>query len=100
VYKLAVNVFSCNIVLEHTHNHPVNSLEALSFKIIPDHVKKEIVSLFSTGLTPSQPYKEFTWKIMDESLGLTMNVKMIYLFTFKEQIDRSVLEEEISIRST
>ena len=33
-------VFFCLISLEHTHNHPVNSLEALSFRMIPDDVKK------------------------------------------------------------
>ena len=53
VRKAAINGFSCYIVLVHRHNHPVNSLEALSFIMPSDEVRKEINSLFSTGLTPS-----------------------------------------------
>ena len=60
VGKAAINGFSCYIVLEHRDNHPVNSLEALSLKMLSDdEVRKEINSLFSTGLTPSQAYNEF-----------------------------------------
>ena len=40
VLKVATNGFTCNIVLEHRHNDPINSLEALSFKMLSEEVKK------------------------------------------------------------
>lgn len=57
--ELPTSGFSSKIYLEHTHNHPLNSLEALSFKSISDEVKSKINELFSTGLTPSHAYREF-----------------------------------------
>ena len=32
VSKILFNGFCCEVTLEHTRNHPINSLEALSFK--------------------------------------------------------------------
>ena len=41
VLKVATNGFTWNIVLEHKHNHPINSLEALSFEMLSEEVRKE-----------------------------------------------------------
>ena len=54
VLKIATNGFTCNIVLEHRHNHHINSLEVLSFKMLSDEARKEVNSLFLNNLTPSQ----------------------------------------------
>ena len=53
-----MNTFSCNVFIEHCHNHGVNSLEALSFKLIFTEIKMEIELQFSSGLTRSQVYNE------------------------------------------
>ena len=39
--------------------HPINSLEAFSFKMMSDEVKRKINSLFGNGFTPSQAYNRF-----------------------------------------
>ena len=54
-----VNTFCCHAFIEHCHNHAVNSLEALSLKMLPPEIKMEIEALFSSGLAPSQAYNEF-----------------------------------------
>ena len=41
VLNVATNSFTCNIVLKYRHNHPINSLEALSFKMLSEKVRKE-----------------------------------------------------------
>ena len=46
VLKVETNGFTCNIVHEQRHNHPINSLEALSFKMLSEEVRKEMNSLF------------------------------------------------------
>ena len=46
VLKVATNGFTRNTVLDHRHNHPINSLEALSFKALSEKVRKEVNSLF------------------------------------------------------
>ena len=46
-------------MLEHRHNHAINSLDALSFKMLSDEVRKEVNSLFLNNLTPSQVHNEF-----------------------------------------
>ena len=58
--------FCCNRNLEHTHNHPINSLEDLSVKMLTEEVKNEVLSLSATGLTPSQAHKEFLRRLMDD----------------------------------
>lgn len=35
---------TCNIELEHRHNHPISSLETFSFKMRSDEVKREVNS--------------------------------------------------------
>ena len=59
VLKVATNGFTCNIELEHRHNHPINYLEASSFKMLSEEVRKEVKSLFLNNLTPSQACNEF-----------------------------------------
>ena len=59
VLKVATNGFTCNIVLKRRQNHPINSLEALSFKILSEEVRKKVNSLLMNNLTPSQGYNEF-----------------------------------------
>ena len=46
-------------MLERRHNHAINSLEAMSFKILSDEVRKEVNSLFLNNLTRSQANNEF-----------------------------------------
>ena len=57
----------CNVFIEHCHSHAVNSLEALSFKMLSTEIKMEIKALFSSGLTPSQAYKEFLRNVQSNS---------------------------------
>ena len=45
--------------IEWNHNHPTNSLHALSFKEIPDEVVNKINDMFSNGLLPGAAHKEF-----------------------------------------
>ena len=66
VLKVPLNGFSCNVNLKHTHNHPINSFEALSFKMLTEEAKNEFLSSSATGLTPSQAYKEFLRRLMDD----------------------------------
>ena len=54
-----MNLFFCNVLIEHCYNHAVNSREALSFKMLSTEIKIEAEALFSSGLTPSQAYNEF-----------------------------------------
>ena len=51
--------FKCIILLEHTHNHSIKSLHALSFKCVSIETTSTINSLFASGMTPSQAYTEF-----------------------------------------
>ena len=51
--------FRCTINIEHKHNHPVNSLHALSFKSISEETQNDIKMLFQSGMTASQAYAEF-----------------------------------------
>ena len=45
--------------IEWNHNHPTNSLHALSFKDIPPAVIETIKDIFSTGLLSRAIHKEF-----------------------------------------
>ena len=56
-----------NVFIEHCHNHAVNSLEALSFKMLSTEIKMEIEALFSSGLIPSQAYNEFLINLQSNS---------------------------------
>ena len=40
-----MNTFSCNVFMEHCHNHAVSALEALSFKMLSTEIKIEIEAL-------------------------------------------------------
>ena len=51
-----------NVFIERCHNHAVNSLEALNFKMLSTEIKMEIEGLFSSGLETSQAYNEFLSK--------------------------------------
>ena len=57
--KHNVNTFSFTVFIEHCHNHAVNSLEALSFKMLSTEIKMETEALFSSNLIPLQAYNEF-----------------------------------------
>ena len=65
VFKVPLNKFYCNTNLEHTHNHPIKSRKDLSFKMLTEEVKNEVLSLFAIGLTP-QAHKIFLQKLMDD----------------------------------
>ena len=47
---------SCNILLEYKHNHPVNSLEAVSFRSLDQQVKETICTMFESGMSASQAF--------------------------------------------
>ena len=60
-----VNTFSCNEFIEHCHNHAVNSLEDLGFKMLSTEIEMEIEALFSSDLT--QAYNEFLRNLQSNS---------------------------------
>jgi len=59
VYKASSENETCNIILEHEHNHPVESLHALTFKSISMDTLNSVNSLFESGMTASQAYLEY-----------------------------------------
>ena len=59
--------FPCSVHIENCHNHNINSLEALSFRMLTDDIKTEINGHFSSGLTPSQAYSEFVRNLRHKS---------------------------------
>ena len=59
VFKVPLNGFCCNINLEHTHNHPIKSHEVLSFTMLTEEVRNEVLSLFATGLSLLKHIKSF-----------------------------------------
>ena len=60
--KTSTDFRKVNVFIERCHNHAVNSLQALSFKMLSTEIKMEIEALFSSGLTTSQAYNEFLSK--------------------------------------
>ena len=62
-----VNTLSCDVFIEHYHNHAVNSLETLSFKMLSTEIKIEIDALFSSGSTHLQAYNEFLRNLQSNS---------------------------------
>ena len=50
--------FPCLIDLEWNHNHPVQALQALSFKDISLDIRDRIKGMFENGYTPGLAYKE------------------------------------------
>ena len=71
ILKVATNGFTCNILLEHRHNHPINSLEALSFKMLSEEVRKEVNSVFLNNLTPSQAHNKFLLNLKKKIARMT-----------------------------
>lgn len=61
-----VSDFNCILDLEWTHNHPTQSLQALSFKDVAKSTQDEIYKLFEKGFTPGLAYREF-WRLAKES---------------------------------
>ena len=62
-----MNTFSCNVFIEHSHNHAVNSFEPLSFKVLPTGFQIEIEVLFSSDLTHLQAYNKFLRNLQSNS---------------------------------
>ena len=62
-----MNTLSCNIFIEHCHNHAVKSLEASNIQMVSADIKVEIKALISFGLTPSQVYNEFLRNLQNNS---------------------------------
>ena len=52
--------------IEWNHNHPTNSLHALSFKDIPPAVIETIKDMFSTGLLSGAAHKEFMRELISQ----------------------------------
>ena len=65
-YKRCEDEYNCILELEWTHNHPVNSLQSLSFKDIKPSILSEIYQLYEKGFTPGLAYREF-WRKTKES---------------------------------
>ena len=95
-FKRAETVpYNCVLELEWTHNHPVNSLQSLSFKDIPDHVKKQIFSYFEKGYTPGLAYREFLSKLRLECTGeLELHKMMSDRSVFPRRTDYNALYTE------
>lgn len=51
--------YLAEVSIEWNHNHPTNSLHALSFKEIPGEVVDTIKDMFARGLLPGAAHKEF-----------------------------------------
>ena len=60
------NQYPCYMEMKWNHNHPVKSLQALSFKDIPTHVKEKIMNMFECGYTPGLAYREFVKELTRE----------------------------------
>ena len=58
----SMDFWKVNIFIESCHNHAVNSLEALNFKMLSTETKMNIEAVFSSGLKTSQAYNEFLSK--------------------------------------
>ena len=58
--------YPCDMVIEHLHNHPIQSLEVISFRSISENVVNKVTSLFEAGLTPSNAYHEFVQDLRRE----------------------------------
>ena len=83
-----VNTFSCNIFVEHCHNHTANFLEVLSFKMLSAEIQMEIEVLFSFGLTPSQDYNEFLKNLQGNSENeLNFHLKKADRFKCSRRMD-------------
>ena len=52
-------LYPCKIKIEWTHNHPVKSLQALSFKDVSEEAKNIIYGYFENGMTPGSAHKEY-----------------------------------------
>ena len=57
--KREIDDFPCVGELAWNHNHPVQALQALSFKDIPAHVIDRIRDMYDHGYTPGLAYEEF-----------------------------------------
>ena len=62
-----MNPFSSNAFIEYCHNHAVNSIEALSFKILSTGTKMDTEVLFCSSLTCSQVYNEVLRNLQSNS---------------------------------
>jgi len=51
--------FQCTVIIEHYRNHPISSLEVLSFRSIDPMVQEQVYRMFEDGMTASQAYYEF-----------------------------------------
>ena len=60
--KLPESDKNCLLEIEYCHNHPVNSLQALSFKDILFETSAEIKRLFDFGYTAGLAYREY-WRL-------------------------------------
>ena len=58
--------FGSVLDIEWNHNHPTNSLHALSFKDIPPAVIETIKDMFSTGLLSGAAHKEFMRELISQ----------------------------------
>ena len=68
VLKVATNAFTCHAVLKHRHNHLINSLEALNFKILSEGVREKVELLFLNNLPPSQAYNDVLLSLKTDCL--------------------------------
>ena len=59
--------YPCVVTLEWNHNHPIQALQSLSFRDIPQNVLEEINQMYENGYTPGLAYKEFTKLVMKGS---------------------------------
>ena len=70
--KVPKDNFPYEIIIEHFHNHPIDSLEAKSFKGLSEQVCEKVKNLFTLGMAPSRAYYidelEFHVKRADRSI--------------------------------
>ena len=59
--------YPCHIYIEHSHNHPIHALEAISFTSISPDVVSKVMSYFEQQLPPSLAYYEFIRNLRENS---------------------------------
>ena len=65
--------FNCMLVMEWTHNHPINSLQSLSYKQISKQVRDQIFDYFEKGLTPGLAYREH-WRVTQHRRNMVAKI--------------------------
>ena len=56
------------MTLVYNHNHPVNALQTLTFKDIPDDLRETIKQLYENGHTPRTAFKVICKEVEERAI--------------------------------